>query len=480
MLSFGRPIHLYSSPRLAAFNTSVLVANPTDVKVTVTAPAQGTGETANACHVTITGGETVPARRTSTVSITVTPVPTACPDPADGGHKVVLLESDGTTTVELAIKKNAAPPEDPKATGIIWPTDPVFLHRRHGTLTGSFTVVNPTNAVIKVKAPTLKDSCEQLLPDPDAKTVEVQPHGEAPIPVLGPTNCADLSSTTIVATAAAEAPDGSKSDVAKLTLQAEVDWGRFGWFLVISLVAGLALSLCAARVVSKVRFREPLRIDSTSPTSWLTSIAAIGPLLTALASTTGLPKGLFGSDALPQQTLILGAAAIALLLVGVAGLVTGIPLARAVVEGKPQTCPRAWQFAVGAGLSAAAAALEIWAVTTALSRLDLPILGSGITIGQIVALTAATVYLWVSVRHYVKTYGIQPPAASPTPSNELVATLTELFVELPLTSETAAKDAVKKANRVADELVKELSLVAPQPSAPARPPSTPGFSRNLI
>ena len=161
------------------------------------------------------------------------------------------------------------------------------------------------------------------------------------------------------------AASAAKSDAAKLTFQAEVDWGRFGSVLGIAARwPGLFWhwDQHSCELMSK---SQPLRIYSTSPTSWLTSIAAIGSLLTALASTTGLPKGLFGSDALPQQTLILGAAAISLPSVGVAALITGVPTAREPVEGKLQTCPRAMQFVIGAGLSGAAAALQILAVTTA-------------------------------------------------------------------------------------------------------------------
>ena len=438
-----------------AFTTSVEVTNPTDADVTIVAPASGANATDNSCNVTITAGTTVPSKRQSTLSITVTPIANTCDDPVDGTHKIVLAEADGATA-QLPIKKGAETPQEAKATGILWPTDAVFLHRRDGKLTGSFTVVNPTEALIKVTAPTFSDGCLQVIPDTGATPVDVPSHGEAKVDVVGPKSCADLSSTTIVATASAKTDDGSKADVVKLTFQAEVDWGRFGWFLAGAVVVGLALSLLSAFLLSHVKFKEPLRIDSSSPTSWLTGIATIGSLLTTLVSTTGLPKGLFGSDALPQQTLIIGAAAIALLLIGVGGLITGIPLARTTVEGKEQTCPRAWQFAVGAGLSAAAAALEIWAVTTALSRLDLPILGGAITIAQLGALIAAAIYLLVSVRHYVKTYGKEPPTVDPKPSDELVAALVEELLPAGA-SDDVAQAAGVRANHIAAEIAKKVA-----------------------
>ena len=460
-----------------AFITSIEVSNLTDVDVTVAAAAQGQGENENACLATIVQGATVPAKRVSTVSLTVVDVPKVCEDPADGAHQLVLLESGGTP-VHVSIKKSVAKPEEPKATGIIWPTDPIFLRRRDGNLTGSFTVVNPTEDAISVTPPTFKDSCEQALPV-EGKAVTVQPHGAEKVAVTGPKKCTDLSSATIAATASAKTSDGSKSDVAELTIQAEVDWGRFGWFLAISLGVVLSLALCAARLGTSIKLNTPLRIDSTSPTSWLSSIATIGPLLTALASTTGLPEGLFGTGALPQQTLILGAAAISLLLLGVAGLITGIPVAHAVVEGKDQTCPRSWQFAAGAGLSGAAAALQVWAVTTALSRLNLPVLGSVITVGQIVALMAVAVYLCVSVRHYVMTYGKDPDKMAPTASDALVAALTEALV-VPQADDDAVVAAGTRANAIAEKIAQSVDDHVARRRAPLGLDARGTFSRNLI
>jgi hypothetical protein len=133
----------------------------------------------------------------------------------------------------------------------------------------------------------------------------------------------------------------------------------------------------------------------------------------------------------------------------------------------------------GAGLSGAAAALQIWAVTTALSRLDLPILGIVITTGQIVALVATVIYLCVSVHHYVTTYGKDPKTKDPTPSDALVAALTEALVS-PQADDAAIAEAGVRANGIAVAIAKKVDDSVAQKSAPTGFAVKPSFARNLI
>jgi hypothetical protein len=462
----GDPLTLTSAGD--SFTTKFEITNVSDS----TQSLQVADGSQNECQVDITSGGSVPLKRTVTVSLVVTPIPSTCPDPADGTHTVVL--TDGSSDVALQIRKNAASVEEPEPTGVLWPTDSVFLNRRDGKVTGSFIVVNPTGAVVEVTPPTFADDgCEQVASTSDP--ISIEPHRAATIPLDGPPNCKKLSSTTITAVASATTADGSKLDGSRLTLEAEVDWGHFGMVfvgaLVVAVVSALVCGRIAASKVDGAGFLQPLRIDSSAPTAWLTAIAAVGPLLTALASTSGLPRGLFGTAAVPQQTMIIAASAVGLLLVGVAGLVTGLPTSTAKVDDKDQACPVAAQFLVGAALCAGAAFLQVWAVTTALSRLDLVFLGFRIVGIELVVVTQflvgglILVYLGWSAYFYVHSYGAVPPTEPPpVPSNDLVAALQLLKGDMSVSDEELEQTWAN-----ASEVARVITKAAEGPAAQVSP-----------
>lgn len=492
----------------AGFTTSVTVANPTDSDMQVRAAPGGSQPGQNQCAVGLTAeAGTVPARRGKAVVITVAAVAGPCADPADGAHAVSLTASDDRSAPEmvtLAIRKAAAPAEAPKATGLVWPDKPVFLQRRDGKLTGSFTVVNPTKETINVIPPSFV-GCQQN--DPSTAAAEmVRPEQPATITLSGPAaDCTALATRDLVATAAAATVDGSKRDAQKLTLQAEVDWGRFGHMIRVCLLAGFSIAVGVSlipREAKKTGLWDPLLIDSSSPTSWLTSVATVGSLLTTLVSTSGLVKGLFGADSIPQTTLIVGAGAVSLALVGLAGLVTGIPSRMRTIEGKRQGCPMIIQFAVGAGISAAAAAFQIWAVRTALRRLDRPVIG-GVADGvAVVATVALALYLAWSVHWYINRYAEmetpEPPAVKP--SEELVSAIAAGLLPLYTSSEpvppedqrrvtligaaqAAAADAKRAATAIAASAASssaEGTESQPPPVDRGRPITPIRFTRKLI
>ena len=430
----SEPIVLTKSD--AGLTATVPVVNPTGDSIAVTPGPLGTAANENPCTVSVTMGGTVPAHRATTVGLSVAPRDPGCQEPTDGKHVVVLLTSveravSDPDRVQLAIRKMEAPGEDPKPTGLSWPKESVFLRRHNQKLMGSLIVTNPTTSSITVTPPSFGEDCHQDVPS-KAKPEVVKPRDIATLEITGPTDCTDLELKSIAATALAQSEDGTKSDAVGLTLQAEVDWGRFGRALVISLVLLPTLALAIAiLVLPGHRIDAPLFIDSTAPASWLTSIGAIGPLLTAFVSTTGLGKGLFGSDSIPQTTLIAGASGVALVLVGLAGLISGFPTYRRIIEGKNQAVPAVAQFALAAGISASSAFIALWAVHEVLSRLDL-IGATTLTVLSVIVILCIGAYMAWSVVFYVTHYSSLPAAEPKTKiaSPELVAAITYALTPL--------------------------------------------------
>lgn len=484
----------------AGLTANVPVLNTTDLSFSVASAPAGNAPADNACAVQVISGGTIAGHRAGTIGLLIAPREPGCKSPTDGNQSIVLNASAEqgaqVDSVRLPIRKDEVPDEEPKATGLIWPDKAVFLQRRDGGLIGSFTVTNPTPSAIDVLPPTFGEGCRQ---SGFGEPISVEARRPETIQITGPASCDDLSSREVAATALATSAGGVKSDVGNLTLQAEVDWGRFGLLLLGSVAIcalGAVGSAASAMLRHKIGPNDPLLIDDSAPTSWLSGIAAIGSLLTTLVSTTGLAKGLFGTDAIPQTTLILGVGAIGLALVGLSGVVTGLPVKARTVEGKRQASPAVWQFTVGAGVSASAAAIQLWAVHRALSRLDLPIQSSVLNGVAIAAAVLLVVYLVYSVEFYIREYG-RPAEATKTPSPELVAALTSALTphygggagrpQSQALWREAAESAARDAQRIANDIIAAPALAAPGDSestglvtASVDSSTRPRFTRPLI
>lgn len=474
------------------FTTSALVVNPSDLEVKIGAESAGPGDGQNRCVVSIaTDTTTVPARRSKSIALTLSARPETCPDPADGTHPIVLTATDqdkNRNVVALPVKKEAAAPKQPESTGLLWPDQPVFLRRR-GQLSGYFTVVNPTNETINVMPPSFGTGCEQGTTPTEAR-VSVPPREARPIPVVGPKNCDVLDKGDLIATATATSADETTTDTQKVVLQAEVDWDRFGFVLLVGLATLIFLAFATALITGwlqpkkRTALGDALVIPDATPSSWLTNIATVGPLLATLVTTTGLAEGLLGVESTPQSTLIIAAAAVSLALVALAGLIAGIPIKTRSVESKQQGCPMIWQFALAAGITAAAADLQIWSVRTALSRLDLPVHPTFL-VGLAVAATIVLVgYLVVSVVHYIARFAepVEKPAAEPT--EDLVNAIAGALVSLSDGSPPSAaqrEERVRAAAAAAQDASKAAKLAGDTGTStklPAR--ERVQFTRNLI
>lgn len=512
------PMALTSSE--AGFTSSFEVTNPTGLPQQVTPAPVGAKDVENGCDVKVIGSGAVPARRQAVIAITVASVPGTCDDPVDGSHEIRFI--DNGEIVALAIKKGATPSSTRDPTGLTWPTETVVLDRVQRTVTlegreverdalaGSFEVVNPTNESITVQPPILGSDCSDVEPPPAGEDPDPEAYGgraeEATLfgndPQVVPARtsaviqfvvpvCENADEEPIIVVASATTQDGAKTDASKLTLQAKVDWGDYSTVLALSLLAAAILAVLTP-LVGWLLLKEAgrprgfplgakLAVDRSAPASWLTAIAAIGPLVTALASTAGLPKGLFGTDAIPQQTLVIGASAVALLLVGLSGVVANLPLTSAAVDGKATTCPYTWQFGIAAALSATAANLQLWAVTTALGRLDLPFL-SGDTIGilQVGGAIAIAVYLILSIYHYFRIYGVKAESTPPPePSDDLIGTIASaLLVGAPDPTAERIAEVRQMAYNMAAAIVGATGTNVTHDAA--SPDGRFGITRNLI
>ena len=418
------PVTLTSTD--AGFIASIAVSNPSPTDAVVVA-----GE--NACSVTVKGGAvTIPARRSSSVTLEVAPRAPDCGDPADGSEVIVLNAED--VAVTLPIRRIAKAAEDPKPTGLEWPDDAVFLDRTNGGLKGEFTVFNPTGAPITVTPPVF-EGCDQVAEPESPSTTVVMAHSAAEVSVMGPASCPSLDTRDLIATATAAAADGEKFDAHDLTLRAEVDWGNFKSVLRNAFFGFLVGASITALVVwlifmgkKEVGPFAPLLTSNSSPSGWLSGIGTLGTVVPTLLATTGLAKGLTGVDETPQTTLVLAASAVAVALVAIAGVVTSIPAGVRQVQGSPQSVPFQVQFVVGAGLSAAAAALQLWAVRTAVERLGL--ISANDARGVMYAgLLAIATYVVLNIWHYIDRYAPQTGVAKEAePSQELVGAIAGALV----------------------------------------------------
>lgn len=451
------------------FTTSVDVINPTDHAFEVTAPA-----TANDCTVTVAKGATLPRATTSTIELTIDSKAGTCDAPVDANEREVVLTAtavdpagepldpaaDPAPTVLVTSITKAKQDDEPKATGLSWPEDPVFLRRGASGLTGEIEVANPTAAAITVLPIAVDGACLQV--DAKAEPVTITAHRSGSVPVTVDEGCDDLDrgDITVVATATA----GKKTDSAEVSLEAEVDWGRFSlWFgatFLLSVVLAAAAmfvgmnrhnadlrraaqkaaaALAKAKeedppadadvtVPAKTRPWSPMVVKADAPKSWLTTIATVGPLLTAFVGTAGLTEGITGADHVPQSTLIVGVSAIALVLVGISTLLANAPLARATVDDELVDCPMVAQFALAAAITATSAGIALWAVWTATSRLDLPVAPLWRWSALVLFTLSLAGYLLLSVFHYVRTYAapsVPEDPKAPTPGPELVAAAAE-------------------------------------------------------
>lgn len=433
------------------YTSSFIVINETSAERTVTAAPVGAGPDENRCDVTVVTGATVEPGRHATVAIAVSPVEGSCDDPSDGTHQLVFI--DDATTIVLDVKKTALAAKKTDPTGLVWPTEDVRMEwtevddgsRDVRALAGEFEVVNPTDEPIIVQPPTLDDECNDIDPDEaeppfenSAETVDARSTAKIR---FGIPACDEVtvSSMTVVASASTES---GKADATSLTLLAETEWTGYGRALSISLLVALTLALAALpftkRFLIKDAESKPTRtfgakllVDRSTPASWLTAVAAIGPLVTALFSTADLSEVFLGTGSTPQDGLVLAASAVAIVLVGLAGVIANIPLGSAKVGDKPTSCPYAWQFALAAAVSASAAYLQLWAVSTAIGRLRLAVIPQdvcGIELTTLVQWIGGVViagYLFASVAHYYALFGEKeaPAEAAAKPSAELIGTI---------------------------------------------------------
>lgn len=475
------------------FTTSFTVMNGTSTAQTVKPAAVGAG---NDCDVKVVAGGRIEPRRHSTVTVSVSAVIGSCDDPTDGTHPLVFVDND--VPVELVVKKNSLPAEDPDPTGLSWPTGEVRMGRgvelvagkQVDVLTGEFEVVNPTGEAITVQPPALNEACEDTDPAEvmapfNNSSAAVDPRSTEKIAFLIP-DCDDAAVESLAVVASASTVSG-KADTAKLTLQAEVNWTGYRDALVASLVTGVVVavaSLAATRfLLIKDKAKRPKRmlgakllVDRATPTAWLTAVAALGPLVTALFTTTGLSKALLGVETTPQQGLVLAASAVALLLVGLSGVVANFPLGSTTKDDKPMSCPYAWQFALAAAISASAAYLPLWAVCTAIGRLDVAFIPEhvlGVPSTTLIRWIGAVViagYLFASISHYYALFGEKPeaPKTPRKPSAELVAAILSGLLENE--PKPIAEQRQDELAHLANALAKKVVAETPQPTPPATPP----------
>jgi hypothetical protein len=371
----------------------------------------------------------------------------------------------------------------PEATGLIWPEDTVFL-KRGDDLTGSFTVVNPTQTDITVAKPTFEDSTCVQEPLDDAPTVDAPAGLPTTIEISVPTSCDQLRTGDLTLTASATA--GDKYDVAAIKVEAEVDWADFGTWLLVMGVSALIVALVTALVAGakyKVHLSGPLLVDGTAPASALTSITAIGSLVSALVAAPGLLGGLTGSDTSPQLTLTVTGAAIAAVLIGVATVIGNIPISHGEVDDKDQVCVTIWQFVVAAAFTATGAAVVLWTFATAASRLDLPISSDVTDVCAAVGMAIVAAYVIFTVYRYIALYAPKP--AGPTPVPKATADVVAA-IAAPLAVKYLPQGRPSRAelgNWISNAKVAANAIVVDQPTSAAAEPvaSAAGrIARNLI
>lgn len=409
---------------------SISVTNPTTRDITVAPAPRGNGPTQNRCEIAVTKGSTVKAGTSGSLAVSVATTDD-CENPADGAHQLVLLarsESAATTpqVIVVPIAKATEAAADPKTTGLKLPTETVFLRRSGGDLVGSLDLVNTTPSAVIVIPSTVRKDCSVSPAAPPGTGTPVEPGGSTSITIRVPAACNKLDSEALDLSVLTSTIDGGRYEYGRISLEAEVDWPSVlrasKWILIAALVAAVAGCRFAVRAFNratpsptrKLTWADPVVASADTPKSWLTAIATVGPVATALFSTTGLLKGLTGDDPSAPKTLVLVATAVALALVALATMITNIPAATVTVDGKKQDCPRIWQFVLAAGLTTCSAGVALVAVWAASIKLDLPGGDEWVHVVGIALTLALLGYGFWSVKRFIERFGqLSPDAQAP-------------------------------------------------------------------
>jgi hypothetical protein len=378
------------------------------------------------------------------------------------------------------IPTGSIPAADPKATGLELPADTVFLRRSGDTLSGSVNIVNTTPSALIVTPSTVGADCSLAPAEPPGSGARIEPGGSAPVQITVPAGCDKLDTETLDISVLVSTVDGAKYEYATISVEGEVDWSSARAVLIGVLIASLTIAVvggcfgirafngAAPTPSRKVTWSDPLVADADTPKSWLTAIATVGPVATALFSTTNLLEGLTGHDPTAPKTLVLTGTAVALALVAIATMITNIPAVTVSVDKKNQDCPRVWHFVLAAGLTTSSAGIALASVWSASSTLDLP--GGDawvVVVGAGLALALAAYALW-SVKRFIERFAqVWPAPQTPQPRSippELLAgalqSLAPKFIGIHRTTTINPGDQqrwLEASKHVASEMVEMLT-----------------------
>ncbi|MCP4383139.1 MAG: hypothetical protein GY798_17240 [Hyphomicrobiales bacterium] len=406
---------------------SIPVTNPTTVDITVSAAPAGPGERENRCEVAVTKGSAVESGTSGSLSVSVATTDD-CDNPADGAHQLVLLARSETPAaapqvIVLSIAEATTGAADPKATGLELPDETVFLRRSGDDLIGSIDVLNTTSSAVIVTPSAVGKDCSVSPAAPPGAGVQIEPGGSTSISISVPAACNKLDSEALDLSVLMSTVDGGRYEYGTLSLEAEVDWSSVlrasKWILFAAfaaVVAGCSIGVWAFnRATSlparKLRWADPVVAGADAPKSWLTAIATIGPVATALFSTSNLLEGLTGGDPTAPKTLVLVGTAVALALVALATMITTVPAVTVDVDGKKQDCPRIRHFALAAGLTTCSAGFALASVLAASTALNLPGGDDWVRIVGIVLAVALVAYAFWSVERFIERFAQLPPDA---------------------------------------------------------------------
>ena len=413
-----------------AWKGSISVTNPTTRDITAAPAPRGNGPSQNRCEVAVAKGGTVKAGTSGSLAVSVATTDD-CKNPADGAHQLVLFarSEPGATTSQVIFVPIAMATEnaaDPKTTGLKLPTETVFLRRSGDNLVGSLDLINTTSLAVIVTPSTVREDCSVSPAVPPGKGTPVEPGGSTSITVRVPGACHKLDSEALALSVLTSTADGARYEYGTIKIEAEVDWPSVlraaKWILIAALVATVtgcsfavwAYNRATPSPTRKLTWSDPIVASAETPRSWLTAIATVGPVATALFSTTNLLKGVTGVDSSAPKTLVLVATAVALALVAFATMITNIPAVTVAVDGKKQDCPRIWQFVLAAGLTACSAGLALVGVWVASVKLDLPGGDEWVHVVGIALTLALLGYAFWSVKRFIERFGqLSPDAQAP-------------------------------------------------------------------
>lgn len=474
------------TPTTDGYSGTLTYSNPTDVDFAVSSG----GADPSGCEAHVSDDASMPKHSSGSIALTVE----GCPAKLTGKEHLAVSVRSGTTTSVRTVAVSTASTAV-TATGVTWPKDTLFLRRKGRAVTGEMTVVNTTSAEVRLEvvsgqstdcATSIAAFHENSAKPKKAARVKV-PAGQAVRVAVTAKSCQRFDSGTVTVTMKATAADGTKSDTAAISLQAEPNWNGLPRLLVASLALGSIVSVVGLVSVfggeGSASGKKYLVVPADAPKSWLTAIGTLGPVITTLVTTSGVLAALTGSDEVPQSGLLVVVSAIAVVLVAGATLLANAALSTAKVDGKDQSCPRVWQFVAGAGITAGSAGFGVVEVALACHRLDIALSTEVYVLTAIGACLAIAAYTMLSVKYYVSTYARAPSEAAPaTPAatNDLKAQLTEaLAPRMPNTWDpTSPTDRTQLLSIVADtaaELVAQTTGKSGLSALASAAPATKSF-----